>query len=129
MALAAWELDAGQLEEVSRLARVDAPALVSVSGTIITRPGTVYLLHFDRPFKHARHYCGWAPPRRLDGRLRDHARGRGANLLKYALAAGITWELARTWEGGRTRERQIKNQGGLSRSCPMCHPTMRVITR
>ncbi len=22
--------------------------------------GTVYLLHFDRPYKHARHYCGKA---------------------------------------------------------------------
>lgn len=35
-------------------------------------------------------------------------------------AAGISFEVARTWEGGRARERQIKRQGGASRCCPMC---------
>jgi hypothetical protein len=31
--------------------------------------GTVYLLHFSRPYKHARHYTGWAVnvKRRLAG--------------------------------------------------------------
>jgi hypothetical protein len=35
-------------------------------------------------------------------------------------AAGIGWKLARTWPGGRARERQIKNQGGHARQCPEC---------
>jgi hypothetical protein len=28
--------------------------------------------------------------------------------------------LARTWPGGRKRERQLKTQGGASRQCPIC---------
>jgi len=34
--------------------------------------------------------------------------------------AGIAWTLARTWPGSRTRERQLKRQGGASRRCPIC---------
>jgi predicted GIY-YIG superfamily endonuclease len=85
------------------------------------QPGTVYLLHFDRPYKHARHYTGWAgSSRSLTARLARHAAGNGARLLAVARAAGITWQLARTWEGPRARERQLKRQGGASRHCPMC---------
>lgn len=84
----------------------------------MSNAGTVYLLHFDRPYKHARHYIGWA--KNLDARLAEHARGHGARLLAVAAAAGITWRLARTWPGNRARERQIKRQGGASRRCPLC---------
>ena len=41
--------------------------------------GTVYLLHFDRPYAHARHYTGWTTD--LTTRLADHAAGHGARLL------------------------------------------------
>jgi anti-sigma regulatory factor (Ser/Thr protein kinase) len=78
-------------------------------------PGTTYLLHFDRPYKHAQH---WA--RDLDARLAQHADGTGARLLQVARANGIGWQLARTWPGNRYRERQLKNQGGRSRMCPVC---------
>jgi predicted GIY-YIG superfamily endonuclease len=80
--------------------------------------GTVYLLHFDRPYRHAKHYTGWAVD--LAARLARHERGDGARLLAVVHAAGIGWQLARTWPGGRTRERQIKRQGGASRYCPLC---------
>lgn len=82
------------------------------------RQGTVYLLHFDRPYRHARHYIGWTAD--LDARLAEHAAGHGARLLAVVKAAGIGWSLARTWPGNRARERQIKNQGGASRRCPAC---------
>ncbi len=82
------------------------------------RVGTIYLLHFEQPYQHARHYLGWAE--NLDARLADHAAGRGARLLAVVQSAGIEWRLARTWEGTRARERQIKRMGGLSRSCPLC---------
>lgn len=86
--------------------------------------GTVYLLHFDRPYRHARHYCGWT--HNLTARLADHAAGRGARLLAVITHAGIGWQLARTWEPAtRARERQIKRQGGLSRCCPACGVTPR----
>ncbi|HLX49510.1 MAG TPA: hypothetical protein VKS82_14370 [Streptosporangiaceae bacterium] len=81
-------------------------------------PGTIYLLHFDRPYRHARHYIGWAV--NLNARLAAHEQGRGARLLEVVRAAGIGWQLARTWSGDRNRERQIKRQGGASRCCPLC---------
>jgi predicted GIY-YIG superfamily endonuclease len=80
--------------------------------------GTVYLLHFDRPYKHARHYTGWTED--LPARLAAHRAGHGARLLAVITAAGIGFELARTWQGGKARERQIKRQGGASRHCPLC---------
>lgn len=85
--------------------------------------GTVYLLHFDRPYRHAKHYTGWA--RDLDARLAAHERGQGARLLEVVHQAGISWRLARTWPGSRARERQIKTQGGASRCCPLCGVTPR----
>jgi hypothetical protein len=85
--------------------------------------GTVYLLHFDRPYKHARHYAGWAA--NLDARLAAHGTRHGARLLEVLRAEGIGWTLARTWPGDRNRERQIKNMGGLARRCPLCGITPR----
>jgi predicted GIY-YIG superfamily endonuclease len=79
---------------------------------------TVYLLHFHRAYKHARHYIG--STNNLTKRLAEHQSGRGARLLEVVHAAGITWELARTWEGGRARERKLKKQAGASRFCPLC---------
>ena len=80
--------------------------------------GMVYLLHFERPYHHARHYCGWTND--LPARLAAHRAGRGARLIEVVTHAGIGFHLARTWPGTRTRERQIKRQGGLSRCCPLC---------
>jgi predicted GIY-YIG superfamily endonuclease len=80
--------------------------------------GTVYLLHFEQPYKHARHYLGWTDD--LTARLAAHQAGHGARLLAVVKAAGITWHLARTWPGSRARERQLKRQGGASRRCPLC---------
>lgn len=84
--------------------------------------GTVYLIHFNQPFGHARHYLGWASD--LDGRLRHHEKGTGANLLKHARAAGVTWVLARTWPGDRHLERRLHN-GGHARRCPVCKQSAR----
>jgi len=81
--------------------------------------GTVYLLHFDQPYKHARHYVGWTA-RNVKRRLAEHEAGRGARLLAVVREAGIGWQLARLWPGGQARERQIKRQGGHARKCPLC---------
>ncbi len=83
------------------------------------RVGTVYLLHFDRRYRHAGHYIGWTTD--LDARLAQHRAGEGARLLAVITAAGIGWSLARTWpRSTRARERSIKKQGGAARSCPTC---------
>jgi hypothetical protein len=83
-----------------------------------SRIGTVYLLHSDRPYRHARHYLGWAAD--LDSRLTEHAAGNGARPPAAVRTAGIGWTLARTWTGTHARERQLKRQGGASRRCPLC---------
>lgn len=80
--------------------------------------GTIYLLHFAEPYRHAAHYMGWTAD--LDARLAVHRSGSGARLMAVIDAAGISWELARTWQGPRARERALKNQGGHSRKCPLC---------
>ena len=81
--------------------------------------GTCYLIHFDRPYKNARHYLGWAL--NLEARLAHHRNGTGAHLLAVLRREGIGWQLARTWApADRNRERQLKNQGGASRLCPLC---------
>ncbi len=87
----------------------------------VTTVGVIYLLHFERPYRHARHYTGWAAD--LDHRLAEHAAGQGARLLAVVKAAGIAWTLARTWTGTRADERALKRQGGASRRCPTCGVT------
>jgi predicted GIY-YIG superfamily endonuclease len=87
--------------------------------------GTIYLLCFSKPYKHAKHYLGWTS--NLDARLAEHASGRGARLLEVVAAQGITWKLARTWEGDRNRERRLK-QRGKSRDCPICQAREKVNT-
>ncbi|MBA9002052.1 hypothetical protein [Thermomonospora cellulosilytica] len=93
------------------------------------RTGVVYLLHFTRPYRHARHYLGWT--RDLPARLAAHEHGTGARLLQVVTAAGIEWRLARVWPGDRGRERALKRQGGASRRCPLCgvHPRPATVRR
>jgi predicted GIY-YIG superfamily endonuclease len=90
------------------------------------RLGTVYLLHFNRPYRHARHYTGWTTD--LDARLAQHIVGAGARLIQVIEQAGIDWTLARTWPGTRNTERALKRQGGASRRCPLCGIKPRHIT-
>jgi hypothetical protein len=65
---------------------------------------TVYLLHFNEPCCHARHYLGSTDD--LDNRLQEHRTGQGARLTQVIHDAGISFILARTWEGGRDLERK-----------------------
>lgn len=86
--------------------------------------GTIYLLHFSAPYRHARHYSGWTTD--LPRRLSEHRSGRGARLITIASAAGITFTLARTRPGTRADERAIKRCGGAARYCPLCSTRPRV---
>jgi predicted GIY-YIG superfamily endonuclease len=79
---------------------------------------TVYLLHFDSPYQHARHYLGSTT--HLPRRLAEHANGRGARLLEVITAAGIRFQLARTWTGDKALERQLKRRHNAPRLCPLC---------
>jgi hypothetical protein len=110
---------AGMREALDTIERPPCPVLAPV--------GTVYLLHFSAPVGntasrtgYARHYTGWSAF--LDFRLELHRAGRsGVPLVRAAVAAGITLELARIWpDVTRARERQLKRQGSAARYCPLC---------
>lgn len=87
--------------------------------------GTVYLIHFDQPFSHARHYIGWTHNgHTLRARLDHHQNGSGARLMRAVSRAGIPWRVVRTWRGmDRHFERRLKNQNNSARLCPICNPT------
>jgi predicted GIY-YIG superfamily endonuclease len=88
--------------------------------------GTIYMLHCDRPYRHARHYTGWTGgSESLNQRLARHAQGHGARLIAVISQAGIGFTLARTTTGARDTERAIKNAGGATRYCPVCTPRPR----
>ena len=105
-------------EMAVRIARHRQAAAAAALAGAYGRQPVVYLLHFDRRYRHAGHYTGWTED--LAARLAHHAVGDGARLLAVVHQAGISWQLARTWPGPRVRERQIKRQGGASRRCPLC---------
>jgi predicted GIY-YIG superfamily endonuclease len=80
----------------------------------------VYLIHFDKPYKHARHYLGWTD--NLETRLNEHINGNGSRLLQVISAADITWTLARVWTNApRGFEMHLKRNHKDSKSlCPQC---------
>lgn len=47
----------------------------------------VYLLHFDRPYRHARHYLGYTPGT-IQKRVNLHRSGNGARLMRVIKDAG-----------------------------------------
>jgi hypothetical protein len=82
----------------------------------------IYLLCFDRPFKHARHYLGFVDggEEQLKKRIERHKKGGGARLVEVITAAGIGFEVARTWEGDRHFERSLKKRKSTPKLCPIC---------
>lgn len=86
---------------------------------------TVYLIHFDRPLGDpnnprgtASHYIGYTD--NLERRLKEHAEGRGAAIMRAVWLAGIPWHVVRTWEGGRDLERKLKRRKKARCLCPIC---------
>jgi predicted GIY-YIG superfamily endonuclease len=80
----------------------------------------VYLIHFDRPYKHAQHYIGYTE--QLDKRIHSHEHtADGARLLQVVREAGIGFSVVRTWpEGDRSFERRLKRQKKSRCLCPVC---------
>jgi hypothetical protein len=79
----------------------------------------IYLLHFERSYKHARHYLGYTE--NLEQRLAQHRSGRGSPFVAAAVAEGIRFDVARTWPGDRTEERRLHNyKNSAARLCPLC---------
>jgi predicted GIY-YIG superfamily endonuclease len=81
--------------------------------------GTVYLIHFEKPYKHARHYLGFSED--ADARLVQHQNGNGARLLQVVKQAGINYNIVRLWENkDRHFERRLKNWKKSKQLCPVC---------
>jgi len=78
----------------------------------------VYLIHFEHPYKHARHYLGSTND--LQARLQHHQAGTGARLMEVVTKAGIRWHVSRTWQGGRDVERALKTWKNSPKLCPTC---------
>lgn len=86
-------------------------------------PIIVYLLHFSRPYHHARHYVGSCFRDRFLKRMEEHEDGaNGAALTRAVRKAGIPWTVAKTWEANRHFEYWIRTHiKHTSRVCPICH--------
>lgn len=86
----------------------------------------VYLIHFESPFHHARHYVG-CTRYTIETRMRKHRNGTGAKLLRAVSAAGIRWRVVRVWEGGDWElEKRLKARHRLADFCPVCQKEKRV---
>lgn len=88
--------------------------------------GTVYLIHFEKPYKGCRHYIGWTSD--YIAREERHWNGNGSPLLKAVKNAGINFGIVRIWEN-KTRqfERQLKRQHNSKRFCPLCNKDILVM--
>jgi predicted GIY-YIG superfamily endonuclease len=80
---------------------------------------TVYVLHFDPPYKHAKHYIGYAE--NVKERFECHLKGNGNPLVRAAVEAGCKISLAHVFEGAdRTFERRIKSRRDVCKWCKLC---------
>lgn len=85
----------------------------------------VFLLHFDEPFWHARHYAGYAVG---TGRGASYARAIAGctalgphELVMAVQASGIGIRVADVFVGeGRALQRRLRSSHNLARHCPIC---------
>lgn len=115
-----WIVEGEQFRTLTEAAIAIVPRLQPLGPFYRSDVGWCYLLHLERPFRHARHYLGWTAAESVYDRIERHRAGAGANFLRHVNDAGIGYELVRVWPGGRVMERRLKNRGGASRLCPVC---------
>lgn len=82
----------------------------------------LYLIHFNRPFRHARHYLGYSRDTdTLHVRLSKHmGESCDVRLLQHVKAEGIRLMVVRVWEGDRKDEMRLKRTHAHTRICPIC---------
>ena len=84
--------------------------------------GYVYLIHLEKPLPgNRRHYVGYARDRdHLENRWAKHRSSEGAQILKEANEAGITWMVVRVWmDVGPDKEKSVKATASKF-ICPVC---------
>lgn len=83
---------------------------------------TVYILHFDKPYKGIRHYTGYTKD--LEKRLQKHSNGTGSRWVSFMLQNGSKFTVARTWSVATRREAREKElkikRAGAGKYCPLC---------
>ena len=91
---------------------------------------TVYLIHAERKLAHALHYIG-CTEQTIEQRLRRHSSTKtGARLLLAMRAAGIAYDVVRTWicdsaAEGYALEKRLKGRKNAPRQlCPICRKEM-----
>jgi predicted GIY-YIG superfamily endonuclease len=70
----------------------------------------------------AGHYIGWTDD--LVGRILEHTEGKGARFTQVCVERGISFALARIWDGDqadRKFERRLKNWKAAPKLCPICN--------
>ena len=81
--------------------------------------GSVYLVHFERAHRGARHYLGFST--NIPQRIKAHRAGRGAPLLAAITRRGIPWRVVRTWDRRDGYfEQDLKRRFALADICPVC---------
>lgn len=82
----------------------------------------IYILHFDTPLAHARHYTGCCE--NLLARLTRHANGAGSRLTRELVAQGIEWRLGGLMQTSKRQmrilERRLKDHAHSNRYCEVC---------
>ena len=82
--------------------------------------GVIYMLHFDQPYKHARHYVGWTDD--LLDRLDTHARGHGARLVAVIGTPGSASPWSASARAPAASNAPSRTQAEQVRYCPACTP-------
>lgn len=81
----------------------------------------IYLIHFDKPLKHAKHYIGFAEDD-IEKRIKEHKSGQGAKILRALKQNGIDFNVVLSIKGDRNFERRMKNRKKADGFCPVCNP-------
>lgn len=93
---------------------------------------SVYLIHFDKPLAHAKHYIGFADgdQHKIEKRLKRHKKNRGSALMAAVNAAGIDYQVVRIWLGWtKDQERELKNKKNACLLCPICVEEKKKVVR
>jgi len=84
----------------------------------------VYVIHFDTPYKHAKHYTGIA--KNVPKRMKEHRGGYGARLTQVLKENNINFKWAilktyNTFSEAKTEEKRLKTKVKQpKRYCPFC---------
>jgi len=80
---------------------------------------STYILHFNTPLAHARHYVGCSA--HIRHRINQHNKGNGSRITQVCVERGIEFVLARVFKGkDRKFERKLKRTHSVRDYCPLC---------